>query len=141
MSAQHTPGEWDYDMETGELIAIHPTDGLVVIGRLYDFDEIDPDGTGFVHLPTEYLEVLQAWDQRDLPQRLSDLSEDEAAAYVERHFMLLGVPAERVARATRRLSVADLDVAELVPTKSACAQRGRMPVGGSNVVPNQGDRQ
>ncbi len=82
-------------------------------------DEVDPDGTGFVHLPTEYLEVLQAWDPRDLPQRHSDLSEEQSVAYVERHFMLLGVPAERVARATRRLSVADLDVAELVPAKYA----------------------
>jgi type IV secretion system protein VirD4 len=103
-------------------------------------NEIDPDGTGFIHLPTEYLEVLQAWDQRDLPQRHSDLSEEEAVAYVERHFTLLGVPVERVARATRRLSVADLDVAELVPAKSARAKRGRMPVGGPNVVPNQGGR-
>jgi type IV secretion system protein VirD4 len=89
-------------------------------------DEIDPEGAGLINLPGEYLEVLEAWDPRDLPQRLSELSEDEAAAYVERHFMLLGVPAERVARATRRLSVADLDAAELMPRK---------------VVPIQGARQ
>lgn len=109
--------------------------------REVQLDEIDPDGTGFIHLPAEYLEVLQAWDQRDLPQRLSDLSEDEAVSYVEKHFMFLGVPAGHVARAARRLSVADLDVAELVPPKSARAKRGRVPVGGSNVVPIQGARQ
>ena len=103
-------------------------------------DEIDPDGTGLLHLPAEYLEVLQAWDPRDLPQRLSDLSEDEVTAYVERHFMLLGVPAERVARTTRRLSVADLDVAELVPAKPARAKRGPVPVAKSNVVSIQGGR-
>jgi type IV secretion system protein VirD4 len=97
-------------------------------------DEIDPEGAGLINLPGEYLEVLEAWDPRDLPQRLSELSEDEAAAYVERHFMLLGVPAERVARATRRLSVADLDAAELMPRKPG-------PVAASNVVPIQGARQ
>ena len=84
---------------------------------------------------------MQAWDPRDLPQRLSDLSEDEAVAYVERHFMLLGVPAARVARATRRLSVADLDVAELVPRKPVRAKRGPVPVARPNVAPIQGARQ
>lgn len=104
-------------------------------------DEIDPDGVGSIQVPAEYLEVLQAWDPRDLPQRLSDLSEDEAVAYVERHFMLLGVPAARVARATRRLSVADLDVAELVPAKPVRAKRGPVPAARSNVAPTQGARQ
>ncbi|TDV38017.1 type IV secretion system protein VirD4 [Paraburkholderia caballeronis] len=86
-------------------------------------DEIDPDGAGLVHLSAEYLEVLQAWDPRDLPPRLADLSEDEVTTYVERHFMLLGVPAKRIGQATRRLSVADLDVADLVPPKSTRARR------------------
>jgi type IV secretion system protein VirD4 len=104
-------------------------------------DEIDPEGAGLINLPGEYLEVLEAWDPRDLPQRLSELSEDEAAAYVERHFMLLGVPAERVARATRRLSVADLDAAELMPRKPGRAKRAPAPVAASNVVPIQGVRQ
>jgi type IV secretion system protein VirD4 len=104
-------------------------------------DEIDPEGAGLINLPGEYLEVLEAWDPRDLPQRLSELSEDEAAAYVERHFMLLGVPAERVARATRRLSVADLDAAELMPRKPGRAKRAPVPVAASNVVPIQGARQ
>jgi type IV secretion system protein VirD4 len=101
-------------------------------------DEIDPEGTGLIHLPAEYLEVLQAWDPRDLPQRLFDLSEEETVAYVERHFMLLGMPAERVVRATRCLSVADLDVAELMPAKSTRVKRGPLRVAGSNVVPVQG---
>jgi type IV secretion system protein VirD4 len=109
--------------------------------REVQFDEIDPDGAGLVHLPAEYLEVLQAWDPRDLPLRLADLSEDEATDYVERHFMLLGVPAGRVERATRRLSVADLDVAELVPAKPARAKDRPVPIVESNVVSIQGARQ
>ena len=103
--------------------------------------EIDPEGAGAIQVPADYLEVLQAWDPRDLPQRLSDLSEDEAVAYVERHFMLLGVPAERVACATRRLSVADLDVAELVPAKPVHAKRGPVPAARPNVAPIHGARQ
>jgi type IV secretion system protein VirD4 len=87
----------------------------VVERRLRDLhpDEIDPDGAGLIHLPPEYLEVLQAWDPRDLPPNLADISEDDAVAYVERHFMLLGVPAKKVALARRRLVADDLDVAEL----------------------------
>ena len=104
-------------------------------------DEIDLKGEGSAQLPAEYLEVLQAWDPRDLPPRQADLSEDEAMAYVERHFMLLGMPAERVARATRRLSVVDPDVADLAPAKPARAKRGRVPVTRSDVVPVQGGRQ
>jgi type IV secretion system protein VirD4 len=103
-------------------------------------DEIDLESAGLVHLSAEYLEVLQAWDPRDLPPRLSDLSEDEVTAYIERHLMLLGVPAERVARATRRLSVADLDVAELVPSRPERARRGPVRVTRLNDVPNPGAR-
>ncbi|MGF6921682.1 type IV secretory system conjugative DNA transfer family protein [Paraburkholderia sp. 40] len=103
-------------------------------------EEIDPEGTGLVHLPAEYLEVLQAWDPRDLPPRLADLSEDEVTAYVERHFMLLGVPAARLAQAKRRLSVADLDVAELVPAKPIRAKRRPVPAARSGVVQIQGGR-
>lgn len=104
-------------------------------------DDIDPDGTDPVHFSAEYLEVLQAWDPRDLPPRLADLSEDEVVAYVERHFMLLGVPAERVAQATRQLSVADLDVAELVPTKAARSILRAALSASSNAVSVEGDRQ
>ncbi|KWO42513.1 type IV secretion system protein VirD4 [Burkholderia sp. MSMB1459WGS] len=83
--------------------------------RLRDLqpDEIDPDGAGLIHLPPEYLEVLQAWDPRDLPPDLADISEDDAVAYVERHFMFLGVPARKVVQARRHLSADDLDVGEL----------------------------
>jgi type IV secretion system protein VirD4 len=95
-------------------------------------DEVDPDGAGLLHLSAEYLEVLQAWDPRDLPPRLADLSEDEVTAYVERHFMLLGVPGKRVEQARRRLSVADLDVAELVPSNTS------RTTGGSVMRPRTG---
>ncbi|KFX63328.1 type IV secretion system protein VirD4 [Paraburkholderia fungorum] len=110
----------------------------VVERRLRDLhpDEIDPDGVGLINLSPEYLEVLQAWDPRDLPPNLADISEDDARAYVERHFMLMGMPVERIARATRRLSIADLDVAELdfsEPVPLPAVRRAS-----SNVVPIQG---
>ena len=78
----------------------------VVERRLRDVrtDEIDPDGVGLIDVPPEYLEVLQAWDPRDLPRNLADISEDEAVAYVERHFMLIGVPAKKVELARRAAS-------------------------------------
>lgn len=103
-------------------------------------DEIDPDGAGLFHLSAEYLEVLQAWDPRDLPPQLADLSEDEVTAYVERHFMLLGVPAKRIEQATRRLSVTDLDAAELVPPKSARARRQPVTRAGTNTASIEGAR-
>ncbi|MGU7811653.1 type IV secretory system conjugative DNA transfer family protein [Burkholderia sp. AW49-1] len=82
-------------------------------------DEIDPDGVGLISLPPEYLEVLQMWDPRDLPPNLADISEEDAVAYVDRHFALLGVPASKVVQARRHLSVADLEVAELDFVESA----------------------
>ena len=86
----------------------------VVERRLRDLrpDEIDPDGAGLIHLPPGYLEVLQAWDPRDLPPNLADISEDDAVAYVERHFALLGIPATKVGQVERRLGAGDPDVAE-----------------------------
>lgn len=115
----------------------------VVERRLRDLrtDEIDPEGDELINLPDEYLEVLQAWDPRDLPPNLADISDDDAVAYVERHFMLLGVPAEKVGKATRRLSVADLDTAELSPVEPSRTRRAparRLP---SNVVLTQGGGQ
>ncbi|KWF06408.1 type IV secretory system conjugative DNA transfer family protein [Burkholderia pseudomultivorans] len=95
-------------------------------------NEVDPEGAGLEHMPADYLEVLQAWDPRDLPPRLADLSEDEVTAYVERHFMLLGVPAKHVEQVRRRLSVADLDVAELNPQNHARTRRGAVTRAGTN---------
>ncbi|AJW97354.1 type IV secretory system conjugative DNA transfer family protein [Burkholderia gladioli pv. gladioli] len=123
--------------------------------RVRDVQPDEVDEAGVMHIPPEYLEVLQAWDPRDLPRHLNDMSDGEAAAYAERHFMLLGVPAARVAVAARRLSPSDLDVAELRPSdgtsrrKSARAagasptQRGRAASragDSSNVVPLHGER-
>lgn len=104
-------------------------------------DEVDLDGIGRSHLSAEYLEVLQAWDPRDLPASLADLSEGEVSAYVDRHFMLLGVPAERVAHAKHRLSVADLDMAELTPLKREREKRQSASRRPSNVVPSHGGLQ
>ncbi|WP_407972495.1 type IV secretory system conjugative DNA transfer family protein [Burkholderia pyrrocinia] len=105
----------------------------VVERRLRDLHpaEIDPDGVGLISLPPEYLEVLQAWDPRDLPPNLTDISEEDAVAYVERHFTLLGVPSSKVAQASRHLSVADLDVAELDFVESArhAAASGPLSIG------------
>ncbi|RFU44229.1 type IV secretory system conjugative DNA transfer family protein [Paraburkholderia sp. DHOC27] len=123
--------------------------------RVRDVRLDDLDEAGVIHLPPEYLEVLQAWDPRDLPRHLNDVSDEDVAAYVERHFMLLGVPAARVAVAARRLSPSDLDVAELRPadrapkrkssrgTGASRKQHGRAtsrPTDGSNVVPLHGER-
>ena len=123
--------------------------------RVRDVRLDDLDEAGVIHLPPEYLEVLQAWDPRDLPRYLNDVSDEEAAAYVERHFMLLGVPAARVAVAARRLSPSDLDVAELRPTEVASGRKARRASGtprtqrgraasrtadGSSVVPLHGER-
>ncbi|WP_175832910.1 type IV secretory system conjugative DNA transfer family protein [Burkholderia cenocepacia] len=106
----------------------------VVERRLRDLhpDELDPEGAGLIHLPHEYLEVLQAWNSRDLPPNLADISEEEAVAYVERHFMLLGMPAGKVEQARRCLSVNDLDVAELdfVEPARGAAVSGPPVVGG-----------
>ncbi|CAM2197888.1 type IV secretion system protein VirD4 [Paraburkholderia kururiensis] len=104
-------------------------------------EDIDFESTGDIRLPAGYLEVLQAWDPRDLPPGLADLNEEEVTAYVERHFMLLGVPAERVTRAARQVSAADLDVAELRPVRPTRTKRSSTSRGASNVVPADGARQ
>lgn len=67
-------------------------------------DEVDDQTGELAHVRPDYLELVHAWDQRDLPQALDDISCEEAAAYVDRHFTLLGVPADDVARAGRRLA-------------------------------------
>ena len=120
--------------------------------------EVDPEMTDLMNISPDYLEVLQAWDPRDLPKHLADIGSDEATAYVERHFMLLGVPAERIDLATRRLSLSDLDAAELKPAEGQARSRRRTAAAGlrggrnpsarkrsevecSNIVPLHGDRQ
>ncbi|WP_028203781.1 type IV secretory system conjugative DNA transfer family protein [Paraburkholderia nodosa] len=123
--------------------------------RVRDVQPDDVDEAGVMRLPPEYLEVLQAWDPRDLPRHLNDVSDDEAAAYVERHFTLLGVPVAQVAVAARRLSPSDLDVAELRPTDGAPRRRSARTAGAprpqrgqtasragvtSSVVPHHGER-
>ncbi|PLZ01766.1 type IV secretion system protein VirD4 [Burkholderia sp. WAC0059] len=124
--------------------------------RLRDVQPDEVDEAGVMQLPPEYLEVLQAWDPRDLPAHLMDISDEDAAAYVERHLMLVGVPVEHIARASRRLSTSDLDVAELRPADATPRRKrprgaggtraksgGRASsraTGGSNVVPLHGDR-
>ncbi|WP_321858996.1 type IV secretory system conjugative DNA transfer family protein [Paraburkholderia tropica] len=123
--------------------------------RLRDVQSDDMDEAGVLHVSPEYLEVLQAWDPRELPRHLNDISDEEAAAYIERHFILLGVPAKGVAVAARRLSPSDLDVAELRPADGAPKAHGARGTGASrkrqgrtpsrtaevsNVVPLHGDR-
>jgi len=93
--------------------------------RLRDLDpsELDAAGAGLINVPVEHLEVLQAWDPRDLPAHLAELSEDDVSAYVERHFMLLGVPRDRIVAARHTLSLSELDVAELRPAPAIRKRR------------------
>ncbi|UJH76127.1 type IV secretory system conjugative DNA transfer family protein [Burkholderia cenocepacia] len=67
-------------------------------------DDVDEQTGELTHVRADYLELVHAWDPRELPQALDNVSCEEAAAYVDRHFTLLGVPAEDVARAGRRLA-------------------------------------
>ncbi len=66
-------------------------------------DDVDDQTGELAHVRPDYLELVHAWDQRELPQALDNISCEEAAAYVDRHFTLLGVSADDVARAGRRL--------------------------------------
>ncbi|KWO47954.1 type IV secretion system protein VirD4 [Burkholderia sp. MSMB1459WGS] len=66
-------------------------------------DEVDAHSSS-LHVSPDYLEVAQTWDPRDLPQPRDDISCEDAHAYVEQHFTLLGVQADDIARARRRLS-------------------------------------
>ncbi|MBR8265576.1 type IV secretory system conjugative DNA transfer family protein [Burkholderia cenocepacia] len=67
-------------------------------------DDVDEQTGELTHVRADYLELVHAWDLRELPQTLDNVSCEEAAAYVDRHFTLLGVPADDVARAARRLA-------------------------------------
>ena len=66
-------------------------------------DDVDDQTGELAHVRPDYLELVHAWDQRELPQALDAISSEEAAAYVDRHFTLLGVSADD-ARAGRRLA-------------------------------------
>ena len=58
-----------------------------------------------------------------------------------REFLIAqGVPAKRIGQATRRLSVDDLDIAELVPPKFARARRDPVTRAGTNTAPIEGAR-
>ncbi len=67
-------------------------------------DEVDDQTGELAHVRPDYLELVHAWDRRELPQALDNISCEETAAYVDRHFTLLGVPADDVACAGRRLA-------------------------------------
>lgn len=82
--------------------------------RSLSSSDIDPEARRLMNTPVEYLEVLQAWDALEPPVDMFDISEEEASAYVEHHFSMLGVPRTLIKEASRRLSLADLEGAELV---------------------------
>ncbi|MCA3845311.1 MAG: type IV secretory system conjugative DNA transfer family protein [Burkholderia sp.] len=88
--------------------------GTQIERRLRDLtdEEIDTHTGGLAHVRPDYLELVQAWNQQDLPQPLDDISCEDAAAYVDQHFMLLGVPGDDIARARRRLPRDDDSAAE-----------------------------
>nr|WP_280530558.1 type IV secretory system conjugative DNA transfer family protein [Paraburkholderia sacchari] len=92
--------------------------------RLRALRAAELDEAGAMRMPPDYLEVLQAWHPRELPTNLDDISADEAAAYVERHFMLLGVPAHRVRAASRRREAADPGAASQ-PADATLARRAQ----------------
>ncbi|MEX3941821.1 type IV secretory system conjugative DNA transfer family protein [Paraburkholderia sp. BR10937] len=127
---------WRDPVFTSRLRAALPVPGMDLVRfvaqverRVRDVQPDDVDEAGVMRFPPEYLEVLQAWDPRDLPRHLNDVSDEEAAAYVERHFTLLGVPAAHVAVAARRLSPSDLDVAELRPADGFPGRRSARTAG------------
>jgi type IV secretion system protein VirD4 len=77
--------------------------------------EIDLEGSAPQTLPLEDLDEMPAWDPRNLPAGPADLDEEAVSAYVERHFMLLGVPSDLAQRAARGVSAADRDAAHAIP--------------------------
>jgi len=106
-------------------------------------DDVDVQNSGLTHVSPDYLEVVQAWDQHDLPKSLDDISCEDAAAYVEQHFALLGVPAGDIARARSRSPDDDQNSAETVAGKSAGSSprhvRGmRAPVDTGDAPVNRG---
>ncbi|KWF15176.1 type IV secretion system protein VirD4 [Burkholderia cenocepacia] len=88
-------------------------------------DDVDDQTGELAHVRADYLELVHAWDPRELPQALDNVSCEEAAAYVDRHFTLLGVPAEDVARAARRLA---RDEDGMTDTETGARRRDPSPV-------------
>ncbi|MDF0503905.1 type IV secretory system conjugative DNA transfer family protein [Burkholderia cenocepacia] len=88
-------------------------------------DDVDDQTGELAHVRADYLELVHAWDPRELPQALDNVSCEEAAAYVDRHFTLLGVPADDVARAARRLA---RDEDGMTDTETGARKRDSSPV-------------
>lgn len=88
-------------------------------------DDVDDQTGELAHVRADYLELVHAWDPRELPQALDNVSCEEAAAYVDRHFTLLGVPADDVARAARRLA---RDEDGMTDTEAGARKRDPSPV-------------
>ncbi|MBR8285443.1 type IV secretory system conjugative DNA transfer family protein [Burkholderia cenocepacia] len=88
-------------------------------------DDVDDQTGELAHVRADYLELVHAWDPRELPQALDNVSCEEAAAYVDRHFTLLGVPADDVARAARRLA---RDEDGMTDTETGARKRDPSPV-------------
>ncbi|HEM7803366.1 type IV secretory system conjugative DNA transfer family protein [Burkholderia cenocepacia] len=88
-------------------------------------DDVDDQTGELAHVRADYLELVHAWDPRELPQALDNVSCEEAAAYVDRHFTLLGVPADDVARAARRLA---RDEDGMTDTETGARKRDPIPV-------------
>ncbi|MBR8272951.1 type IV secretory system conjugative DNA transfer family protein [Burkholderia cenocepacia] len=88
-------------------------------------DDVDEQTGELTHVRADYLELVHAWDPRELPQALDNVSCEEAAAYVDRHFTLLGVPADDVARAARRLA---RDEDGMTDTETGARKRDPSPV-------------
>ena len=92
-------------------------------------DDVDDQTGELAHVRADYLELVHAWDPRELPQALDNVSCEEAAAYVDRHFTLLGVPADDVARAARRLA---RDEDGMTDTETGARRRDPSPVARAN---------
>ncbi|HHV7522615.1 TPA: type IV secretory system conjugative DNA transfer family protein [Burkholderia orbicola] len=88
-------------------------------------DDVDDQTGELAHVRADYLELVHARDPRELPQALDNVSCEEAAAYVDRHFTLLGVPADDVARAARRLA---RDEDGMTDTETGARKRDPSPV-------------
>ncbi|WP_260858594.1 type IV secretory system conjugative DNA transfer family protein [Paraburkholderia sp. BCC1885] len=81
--------------------------------RVLTVDDMDSANRRLTGTTVNYLEVLAAWDERDLPVDMVDISEGEASEYVSRHLAFIGVPQPALAEANRALSLAELEGGEL----------------------------